>query len=114
MTRRPAHTRSPSPPAHAPTLPPSGALIPRPSPSTGATVRRRVSVIGRLDAPDLLSRVLGVLLRRRCTVVHVDFAAADRHRPGRLLIAYDAPAAHADRTLDWLRALVDVLAVEPV
>jgi acetolactate synthase regulatory subunit len=73
-----------------------------------------VVVVGRLDAPDLLVRVLGVLLRRRCTVVGVDFAAEDRHRHGRLVIVYDAPATHADRTLDWLRGLVDVNTVEPV
>jgi len=76
--------------------------------------RRTVSVDVRGDAPDVLARILGLLLRRRCTVTRVDFVAADRHRPGRLVLAYEAPAAHADRTLEWLRALVDVLAVEPL
>jgi len=76
--------------------------------------RRTVSVDVRADAPDVLARILGLLLRRRCTVTRVDFVVADRQRPGRLVLAYEAPAAHADRTLEWLRALVDVLAVEPL
>jgi hypothetical protein len=69
-----------------------------------------------LRAPDATQaeRSRGTGWRRRCVVAHVEFLAADRHRPGRLVVAFDAPAAHADRMAHWLHALVDVLAVEVV
>jgi acetolactate synthase small subunit len=77
-------------------------------------LRRAISVETHPDAPEALVRVLGVLSRRGCTLARVDYAATDRHRPGRLVIAYDAPAGRTDRTVERLRALVDVLAVEPL
>jgi acetolactate synthase small subunit len=83
-------------------------------PRPPARLRRTLALQTRADAPDVLMRVLSLLLRRRCVVAHVEFLAADRHRPGRLVVAFDAPAAHADRIADWLHALVDVLAVEVV
>jgi hypothetical protein len=57
-------------------------------------------------------RILALLQRRRCRVTRVDFLAGDRHRPGHLLIGCEAPAAHAHRVEHWVRALVDVQAVE--
>ena len=99
----------------------STTAIPNPVPSVSvvahrprppARLRRTLALQTRAEAPDVLMRVLSLLLRRRCVVAHVEFLAADRHRPGRLVVAFDAPAAHADRMADWLHALVDVLAVE--
>ena len=83
-------------------------------PRPPARLRRTLALQTRAEAPDVLMRVLSLLLRRRCVVAHVEFLAADRHRPGRLVVAFDAPAAHADRMADWLHALVDVLAVEGI
>lgn len=96
-------------PTAVPPVPPA-ARQPRPP----ARLRRTLALRTRADAPDVLMRVLSLLLRRRCVVAHVEFLAADRHRPGRLVVAFDAPAAHADRMADWLHALVDVLAVEVI
>lgn len=101
----------------------STTAIPNPVPSASvvthrprppARLRRTLALQTRAEAPDVLMRVLSLLLRRRCVVAHVEFLAADRHRPGRLVVAFDAPAAHADRMADWLHALVDVLAVEGI
>ena len=101
----------------------STTAIPTPVPSVPvaahrlrppARLRRTLALQTRADAPDVLMRVLSLLLRRRCVVAHVEFLAADRHRPGRLVVGFDAPAAHADRMADWLHALVDVLAVEVI
>ncbi len=101
----------------------STTAIPNPVPSVSvvahrprppARLRRTLALQTRAEAPDVLMRVLSLLLRRRCVVAHVEFLAADRHRPGRLVVAFDAPAAHADRMADWLHALVDVLAVEGI
>jgi acetolactate synthase small subunit len=61
---------------------------------------------------DALVRVLGLLARRRCRVVHVDFVARDRHYPGRLVICVQAPPGRADCVERWLANLVDVVAVE--
>lgn len=91
-------------------VPPVSVVAHRPRPP--ARLRRTLALQTRAEAPDVLMRVLSLLLRRRCVVAHVEFLAADRHRPGRLVVAFDAPAAHADRMADWLHALVDVLAVE--
>jgi hypothetical protein len=96
-----------------PTLVPPVSLASRES-RPPARLRRTFALQTRADAPDVLIRVLSLLLRRRCVVAHVEFLAADRHRPGRLVVAFDAPAAHADRMADWLHALVDVLAVDMV
>jgi len=89
---------------------PVAARRPRPP----ARLRRTMALQTRADAPDVLMRVLSLLLRRRCVVAHVEFLVADQHRPGRLVVGFDAPAAHADRMADWLRALVDVLAVDVI
>lgn len=83
----------------------------RRTPPTSRCASRRLTIEIQ-DSPGALARILTVLLRRRCVVTRVDFVARDRHRPGRLVLGYDAPAQHADRTVEWLRALVDVIAVE--
>ena len=58
-----------------------------------------------------LVRVLGLLQRRRCRVLQVDFVAGDRHYPGRLVIGVEAPAGHAHCVERWVCNLVDVLGV---
>ena len=92
-------------------MPSTAARVAASSVPAPARAPRLLSVEIR-ETPDVLPRILTLLLRRRCTVTRVDFIAHDRHRPGRLVLGYDAPALHADRTADWLRALVDVLIVE--
>jgi acetolactate synthase regulatory subunit len=63
------------------------------------------------DAPDALTRVLTLLRRRGCDIVRVDFARADRHRPGHLQIVVEARGRpHCLRA--WLLQMVDVLDVE--
>ena len=64
------------------------------------------------DSPDALVRVLMILRRRRCGVTSVDFAQADRHYPGRLVVSILAPPAHAHCVPDWLGKLVDVEMVQ--
>ena len=59
---------------------------------------------------EVLFRVLGLLQRRRCRVLQVDYVAGDRHYPGRLF-AVDAPAGHAHCLEHWVANLVDVLGV---
>jgi hypothetical protein len=63
--------------------------------------------------PEALVRVLTTLRRRRCTITHVAFAAADRHRPARLTIGLEPPAVHGHVVASWLDRLVDVAAVRP-
>jgi hypothetical protein len=87
------------------------ALALAPPPLGGAATERLMTVDIR-PAPDVVVRVLVLLQRRRCTITSVDFRAADRHRPGRLLIGFEAPNGHADRVAHWVGALVDVLEVE--
>ena len=60
---------------------------------------------------EVLVRVLGLLQRRRCRVLQVDYVAGDRHYPGRLLIGVEAPIAHAHCLEAWVGNLVDVLGV---
>jgi acetolactate synthase regulatory subunit len=59
-----------------------------------------------------LMRVLMVLHRRACTVTSVDFASADSHYRGRLIIGLVAPPAHRHCVRGWLENLVEVRAVE--
>jgi hypothetical protein len=70
--------------------------------------------IGLTDASDAVVRVLSALRRRRCTIVGVDFARADRHRPGHLVVSVVPPSAHAHCVARWIAALVDVDAAERV
>jgi acetolactate synthase regulatory subunit len=60
---------------------------------------------------DVLVRALTVLRRRGCRIVAVEFHEGDRHRPGRLELAVDAPARAEDHLESWLLGLVDVLEV---
>jgi acetolactate synthase small subunit len=64
------------------------------------------------EAQDALMRVLGLLQRRRCRVVGVDYVARDRHYPGRLVICVETPPGRGDCVERWLANLVDVVAVE--
>src|SRR4051812_18997764 len=93
-------------PAAAAAVPAREVRAPRPA--AAVAPEHRVVVLDVRPGPAVLARVLGLLLRRRCTVTRVDFVAADRHRPGRLVLAYDAPPRHADRVIAHLRGLVDV------
>ena len=61
---------------------------------------------------DVLVRVLGLLQRRRCRVLQVDYVARDRHYPGRLVIGVEAPADRAHCVERWVGNLVDVLTVD--
>ena len=61
---------------------------------------------------DVLVRVLGLLQRRRCRVIQVDYVARDRHYPGRFVIGVEAPADRAHCVEGWLGNLVDVVAVD--
>lgn len=63
------------------------------------------------ETQEALVRILGLLQRRRCRVVQVDFVARDRHYPGRLVICVEPPPGRADCVERWLANLVDVLAV---
>ena len=77
------------------------------------TTRTHRNLELRVDqGQDVLVRVLGLLQRRRCRVLQVDFVARDRHRPGRLVICVEPPAGRADCVERWLANLVDVLAVD--
>jgi hypothetical protein len=64
--------------------------------------------------PDVLVRVLTTLRRRRCEITAVDYVARDRHHPGRMVIALQAPPAHAHCVEAWLANLVDVVEVARV
>ena len=76
-------------------------------------VRRRFALdVGA--APDVPVRVLGLLRRRQCRVVAVDFHEADRHGPGRFELTVLAPPRTAERVEAWLAGLVDVHEVEAV
>ena len=63
--------------------------------------------------PAALVRVLTTLRRRCCTITHVEFDVADRHRPGRLVVGVEPPPAHGHAVASWLGNLVDVATVRP-
>jgi acetolactate synthase regulatory subunit len=86
------------------------ADLQRPTVRTGG-VRQRLA-LHVTDNRDVLLRVLIVLRRRGCTVTHVDYAAADRHGPGHLVIGVEAPAGRPRRVDRWLANLVEVIAVD--
>jgi acetolactate synthase regulatory subunit len=84
-----------------------------PTTTTNAPAQRcRLSLATRAES-DAVVRVLVLLRRRGCTVVAVDFHRADRHGPGRLEISVDAPPRTGHRLEEWLKGLVNVLAVGP-
>jgi acetolactate synthase small subunit len=77
--------------------------------STGA---QRCLALEVTASDDVLPRVLGLLQRRRCRVIGVDYVARDRHYPGRLVIAVETPPDRAHCVEGWLGNLVDVIGVE--
>jgi acetolactate synthase regulatory subunit len=74
--------------------------------------RCRLSITTRAES-DVVVRVLMLLRRRGCSVVAVNFRRADRHGPGCLEVSVDAPPRIGHCLEDWLRGLVDVVAVGP-
>jgi acetolactate synthase regulatory subunit len=74
------------------------------------TTSRRFRLL-TTDAPDALPRVLTLLRRRGCDLLSVDYARADRHRPGHLHLVVEA-RGRPHRLHAWLLQLVDVLEVE--
>jgi acetolactate synthase regulatory subunit len=91
----------------APTAPNMGRLVASPKPLTR---RCRFSLTTRADS-DVVVRVLMLLRRRGCRVVAVNFRRADRHGPGNFELSVDAPTRVGHRLEEWLRGLVDVVAV---
>ena len=90
------------------TLASPSTSAPGPWPDVG---RRRRFLLETTPAPDVPVRVLMMLRRRGCHIVAVDFVRADLHRPGHLAITLEAPPRVGHRLEEWLRSLVDVLAV---
>jgi hypothetical protein len=82
---------------------------PRPRPTAGRERIFDVDLAGH--DPAALVRVLTTLRRRCCTITHIEFDVADRHRPGRLVVAVEPPPAHGHAVAAWLAGLVDVAAV---
>jgi acetolactate synthase regulatory subunit len=75
---------------------------------SGVQVRLRLSTTGE---PDTLPRVLNWLRRRGCALSRVDYAADDRHGPGRFLLAVVVPPRHQHRLAAGLGSIVGVLDV---
>jgi acetolactate synthase small subunit len=86
--------------------------LPQAAPRCTPAGRERTLEIELCDAPDALVRVLTMLQRRRCRITAVEFAAADRHRPGRLVITLEPPGRHAHCVVAWVAGLVDVVGVD--
>jgi acetolactate synthase small subunit len=63
------------------------------------------------DAPLMLDRVVSLCRARRCTITALRFEAADRHRPGRVILTIEADAVRARLAVQRLRALPGVLSV---
>jgi acetolactate synthase regulatory subunit len=64
------------------------------------------------DAPTVLERIVSQCRSRQCTIVWLEFQAADRHRPGRVSLTIDGTPRMARLAADRLGRLVDVMAVE--
>jgi acetolactate synthase small subunit len=63
------------------------------------------------DAPLVLDRIVSVCRARRCAISALRFEAADRHRPGRVLVTVEADATRARLAVPRLAAMPGVLAV---
>jgi hypothetical protein len=63
------------------------------------------------DAPLVLDRIVSLCRARRCAITALRFDAADRHRPGRVRVTFEADARHARIASGRLAALPGVLAV---
>jgi hypothetical protein len=83
-------------------------LAPAPPPVSGVQVRLRLHTTGE---PDTLPRVLNWLRRRNCTLARVDYAADDRHGPGRFVLAVVVPPRHQHRLAAGLGGIVGVVDV---
>jgi acetolactate synthase regulatory subunit len=77
--------------------------------AAGVQVRLRLNTTGE---PDTLPRVLNWLRRRGCTLARVDYAADDRHGPGRFVLAVVVPPRHQHRLAAGLGGIVGVLEVQ--
>jgi hypothetical protein len=87
---------------------PTTLTLAPPPVASGVQVRLRLSTTGE---PDTLPRVLNWLRRRGCTLSRVDYAADDRHGPGRFVLAVAAPPRHQHRLAAGLGGIVGVLEV---
>jgi acetolactate synthase small subunit len=63
------------------------------------------------DAPLVLDRIVSLCRARRCTIGALRFEAADRHRPGRVLVTIDADSTRVRLVTQKLAAMPGVLAV---
>jgi hypothetical protein len=88
----------------------SATAAPAP-PTTPPRVARRLE-LATTGEPDVLPRVLTWLRRHGCALTRIDYHAADRHGPGRFVVAVDAPRRHADRLACGLGNLVGVTEVQ--
>jgi acetolactate synthase regulatory subunit len=75
---------------------------------SGVQVRLRLQTTGE---PDTLPRVLNWLRRRGCLLSRVDYAADDRHGPGRFVLAVVVPPRHQHRLAAGLGGIVGVVDV---
>ena len=66
------------------------------------------------DTPLVLDRVVAICRARRCAIVTLRFAAADRHRPGRVHVTIEADARRARLATQKLASLPGVLAVAAI
>jgi acetolactate synthase small subunit len=63
------------------------------------------------DAPLVLDRVVSLCRARRCTITALRYEAADRHRPGRVLVTVEGDATWARVVTQRLAGMPGVLAV---
>jgi acetolactate synthase small subunit len=63
------------------------------------------------DTPLVLDRVVSVCRARQCAITALRFEAADRHRPGRVMLTIEADARRAWVATQRLAGLPGVLAV---
>jgi acetolactate synthase small subunit len=64
------------------------------------------------DDRSVLERVVNTCRSRQCTILSLQFTAADRHRPGQLELTLEATPKMARLAAERLGRLVDVLEVE--
>ena len=62
------------------------------------------------DTPLVLDRIVSVCRARQCAITALRFEAADRHRPGRVLVTMEADGARARLATKRLAAMPGVLA----
>jgi acetolactate synthase regulatory subunit len=64
------------------------------------------------DAPAVLDRIVSLCRSRQCTILSLQFQAADRHRPGHVSLTIDGTPRMARLAAERIGRLVDVTAVE--